>query len=450
MPDHSLSKLGCDSHSTSLWSRCRVTGWGRRRPLTRRRLLLYLAGLQAHLKVHTKLRAALFLLAFFVQAHLCPPDSVAADPPTTMPYLPAIMLLWSVFALVATGPRCTAYVVVPLWISLLFRCVFGLLEAVRAHAWGEPAGGADWMALSLVAAWLASVAAWLSSTWVGLYGSGAWEVVEAHKEFCEMMDSYLDTQEAAARAFSTLVLALLLATTDKRGSLVLRRRPGARAGCRQSRRSGKRSKRDDKQSKEDCEWCEEDDEQCEEDNKKSEGDKKSEEDDRQSEGDDKKCEEAKAEGQRRHRRHRSHRSQRRWTAGLLQILRPQPVVGARERMQPDLDRFVRRAKDSACRMQNASALLDRKRGVVGSGGQQLEERLHQVAFLLETTLGLWEGLYAELMHPEGRGEHQRPRVGDLLPQRVSHALTWFLAVEDRGAAVVVVERAGATKPGARA
>ena len=112
------------------------------------------------------------------------------------------------------------------------------------------------------------------------------------------------------------------------------------------------------------------------------------------------------------------------------------------RREDACSQFVRRAKGSACRMQEAAALLDCKCGIVRSGGQQLEERLHQVALLLTTTLELWEGLYAELMHPEGRGEHERPRVGDPLPQRVSRALTWFLAVEDRGAAVVVVDREG--------
>ena len=103
---------------------------------------------------------------------------------------------------------------------------------------------------------------------------------------------------------------------------------------------------------------------------------------------------------------------RRWTAVLLQILRPEPAFEARRCMQPALDSFVHRAKDLACRMQEAAALLDCKRGVVRSGGQRLEERLHQMAFLLTTMLKLWEGLYAELMHPEGRGEHQRPRVGE--------------------------------------
>ena len=414
MADHSLSKRGCGSHSTRLWSRCRATGWGRPRPLTRRRLLLGLADLQAHLKVHAKLRVALFFLAFFTQAHLCPPDSIAADASTTAPHLPAILLLWSVFALVATGPWCTAYVVVPLWLSLLFHYVFGLLEAARVDAWGEPEGGPDWMALSLVVAWLAAVGAWLSSAWVGLYGSGTWEAVEAHKEWCETMASYLDTQEAAARAFSTLMLALLLATPGKRGSLALRRR----------------------------EQSSEDDEQSEEDGEQPEGD------DERSEGDGKQCEAAKPESQRRHREHRRHQGQpRRWTAALLQILRPEPAVEARSRMQPALDSFVHRAKDSACQMQEAAALLDCKRGIVRSGSPRLEERLHQMAFLLTTTLELWEGLYAELMHPEGRGEHQRPRVGDPLPQRVSRALTWFLAVEDRGAAVVVVDRAGPPKAG---
>ena len=40
------------------------------------------------------------------------------------------------------------------------------------------------MALSQVAAWLVAVGAWLSA-WVRLYGSGTWEAVEAHKEWCE-------------------------------------------------------------------------------------------------------------------------------------------------------------------------------------------------------------------------------------------------------------------------
>ena len=208
-------------------------------------------------------------------------------------------------------------------------------------------------------------------------------------------DGHLDTREAAARAFSMLMLALLLVAPGKRGSLALRRR--------------QQPNEDDEQSEEDGEQFKEDDKRPERGRVQCEGDGK------QSEGNGEQWEAVKPGSQRRNQEHQRHRWQgrpRRWTAALLQILRPEQAVEARRHMQPALDSFVHRAKDSACQMQEAAALLDCKRGIVRSGSPRLEERLHQMAFLLTTTLELWEGLYAELMHPEGRGEHQRPRVGE--------------------------------------
>lgn len=75
-------------------------------------------------------------------------------------------------------------------------------------------------------------------------------------------------------------------------------------------------------------------------------------------------------------------------------------------------------------------------GRLGLGDAVYRER---IKVYVETTLGVWEGLYAELMHPQAKGEGARPEVGERLPRRIANAVRWFEAVEEKGIEVVVVD-----------
>jgi len=123
----------------------------------------------------------------------------------------------------------------------------------------------------------------------------------------------------------------------------------------------------------------------------------------------------------------------RWTAAQLQIFRPSPVK-ARETMLPSFDEFLEAARGSVQGMRDGVDMLE---GQVVNVGRDLEDKKYKVVFLMKTTLELWDGLYAELMHPGGKGEAE---VGDFLPTRISRPVSWFIAVEAKGMEVVVVER----------
>jgi hypothetical protein len=63
--------------------------------------------------------------------------------------------------------------------------------------------------------------------------------------------------------------------------------------------------------------------------------------------------------------------------------------------------------------------------------------LDVVLLLIQMTVQIWDGLYAELMHPLGKEEPKRPEFGDRLPRRINHAITWFMAVETKGIKIIV-------------
>ncbi|KAF8540649.1 hypothetical protein BDD12DRAFT_832199 [Trichophaea hybrida] len=325
------------------------------RPLTLRRVLLFLSRLQAHLNAHQKTRAILFFTTFVFHFTLCPPTSITPDAAGTLsPHISATLLLWTLFALLSTGPWCTANIIVPLWISLAFRSSFSILETL-----GQ--ANSPTIAFLLMVVWAGGVWAWISAPWVKAYSSGKWESEEGRKEFCETLDALLDMHEASVRGFSTHMLTWLLATINERGGLLLRQYGGMVPGGKKSR----------------------------------------------------------------------------WTAAQLKIFRPSPVE-TREAMIPLFDDFLEAARVSIKGMRDGVNMLESQ--VVVNVGRDLGDKKHKVVFLMKTTLDLWDGLYVELMHPEGKGETQRPEVGDVLPTRIWRPIAWFMAVEEKGMEVVTVER----------
>lgn len=134
----------------------------------------------------------------------------------------------------------------------------------------------------------------------------------------------------------------------------------------------------------------------------------------------------------RHRRRREHTGTL-WTEERLVVLRP--VGGDRKAVWPEFDGFVAAAKSEIASL---SAEVERLNRVRHLARDEMVYR-ERVRVYVETTLAVWEGLYAELMHPLGKGETSRPEVGERLPRRVVNAIKWFEAVEDKGIEVVVVD-----------
>ncbi|KAI5859077.1 hypothetical protein BZA05DRAFT_470270 [Tricharina praecox] len=122
-----------------------------------------------------------------------------------------------------------------------------------------------------------------------------------------------------------------------------------------------------------------------------------------------------------------------WTNARLMVFRP--PAGDRKAVWAEFEGFVAAAKSEIASL---SAEVEGLLGVKRMGAEEMVYR-ERVRVYVETTLGVWEGLYAELMHPHGKDEAARPEVGERLPRRVANAVRWFEAVEEKGIEVVVVD-----------
>jgi hypothetical protein len=121
-----------------------------------------------------------------------------------------------------------------------------------------------------------------------------------------------------------------------------------------------------------------------------------------------------------------------WTEALLLIFRPTPVE-ARLELWPGFEEFLHSAKQSIAGLNEDMAQIR----AAMNWSEDLDRDLERVHLLIQMTVDIWEGLYAELMHPLGKGEAKRPEVGDRLPKRINHAITWFMAVETKGIKIIV-------------
>ncbi|KAA8903585.1 hypothetical protein FN846DRAFT_908041 [Sphaerosporella brunnea] len=134
-----------------------------------------------------------------------------------------------------------------------------------------------------------------------------------------------------------------------------------------------------------------------------------------------------------------------WTEGQLLILRPAPSVETRLKLWPSFDKFVDSAKESVRGLHEDMGVLRKSM----SWNVELRPELERLYMLIDITIEMWEGLYVELMHPEGKDETKRPEVGDRLPMRILNAVKWFRAVEKNGKNVIVVEFGPPPPPSAR-
>lgn len=125
-----------------------------------------------------------------------------------------------------------------------------------------------------------------------------------------------------------------------------------------------------------------------------------------------------------------------WTPARLLIFRPTPTE-LRQHLWPSFDKFVERGRRVVEEvLADVAAYNDED----VTGMRELGVRRERLVFLVEQTEMVWEWLYAELVHTEGKEEGgRRPRVGEEMPKRLGKVVRWFVLVEEMGVDMIVAE-----------